>query len=240
MDLSNLNPNYTPISDSEIAFLDSVAKSKNKENIVQKIDVTKLYMAEFSGSKNEDAYCTPYTLLRLLVDLVPNMPDKLLYLDIDMMICGDLNELYSLDASDVEYLAVKEKYGSKLLYLDYINAGMLLFNMKLCKENHLFEKARDFIRNKKLMFADQDAIYMATTKKALINRKYNEQSKFNKKETIVCHFCKRLLLWPWFKVVNIKQWHIDDVHKYYKCHRFDDDLNEYITLKEKYTRSEKI
>jgi hypothetical protein len=106
--------------------------------------------------------------------------------------------------------------------------------MSKIKETKLLEKARELIRTTKMLFADQDAIYRSKTKMGFLPRRYNEQSKFDRKDTLVCHFCKRLLLWPWFKVVNIKQWHIDDVHKYYKAHRFDKDLDEYMRLKEEY------
>ena len=234
MDLSRVDERFKAISDKQIAFLDKVVKTKNNDNIVTKVDVTDLYEKEFGNCKNEDAYCTPYTLLRLLADMIPNMPDKLLYLDIDMMIADDLSDLFNKNVDDVEFLAVKEKYGCWLIWPDYFNAGMLLFNMKKVKENKLLEKARELIRTKKMLFADQDAIYRSKTKMKFLKRRYNEQSKFDRKDTLICHFCKRLLLWPWFKIVNIKQWHIDDVHKYYKCHRFDKDLEEYIALKEQF------
>ena len=67
-------------------------------------------------------------------------------------------------------------------------------NMKKIEETGLLEKARERIRMKKMLFADQDAVYWSTTKKLLLPRIYNEQSKFNKKDTVICHFCKRLLL----------------------------------------------
>ena len=130
MDLTRIKPEYTAISDEQVEFLNEVVKQKNPENEVIKVDVTNLYEKEFGKSKNEDAYCTPYTLLRLLADLVPNIPEKLLYLDIDMMASDDISKLYNIDVSDYEYAAVKEKYGSVFLYPDYINAGMLLMNMK--------------------------------------------------------------------------------------------------------------
>ncbi len=122
MDLTRLKPEFIPMSDRQIEFLNKVVKSKNEENEVIKIDVTDIYEKEFGRCKNENAYCTPYTLLRLLADLIPNMPDKLLYLDIDMMANDDISKLYDIDISKYEYAAVKEKYGSKLMYLDYINA----------------------------------------------------------------------------------------------------------------------
>ena len=239
MDVTRINPEYTSITDEQIDFLNKVVKSKNKNNEVIKVDVTELYEQEFGNGKNENAYCTPYTLLRLLVDLVPNMPDKILYLDIDMMVNGDIEELYNTDISEYEYAAVKEKYGSKIISPDYINAGMLLINMVKVKETKLFEKARRLLKKRKLIFADQDAIFWSTTKKLLLPRIYNEQSKFNKKDTVICHFCKRLLLFPYPRTENYKQWQIKEVHKILKCYSFDEDLDEYIRWKKEYNKINK-
>ena len=234
MDVSRINPDFISMSDEQIDFLNKVIKSKNSENKVTKIDVTEIYEKEFGHGKNENAYCTPYTLLRLFADIVPNMPEKLLYLDIDMMIGDDIVKLYNIDVSDYEYAAVKEKYGSWLIRPDYINAGMLLLNMEKIKETGLLKKARNLIKTKKMLFADQDAIFRATTNKLLLPRIFNEQSKFNKKDTVVCHFCKRLMLLPYPHTENFKQWNVEEVHKVLKCHSFDEDLEEYLKLKEKY------
>lgn len=236
MNLTRIKPEYTSIKDEQIEFLDKVIKTKNPENSVIKIDVTELYEKEFGKCKNENAYCTPYTLLRLLTDKVPNIPDKILYLDIDMMANKDISKLYNTDISEYEYAAVKEKYGSMILYPDYINAGMLLLNMKKIKETKLLEKARNLIRNKKMIFADQDAVYHSTTKKLLLPRKYNEQSKFNRKDTVICHFCKRLMFLPYPHTENYKQWQIEEIHKELKCYSFDEDLEEYTKMKEKYEK----
>ena len=236
MDATNLNKDYTSISEEDCEFLDDVVKKKNSRNAVKRVDVTSLYKKEFSGSKNENAYCTPYTLLRLLADLIPEIPDKILYLDLDMMAGGDVAKLYNTNIEDYEYAAVKEKYGCWIIRPDYINAGMLLLNMKKIKETKLLEKAREKIRNKKMIFADQDAIFWSTTKKKILPRIYNEQSKFNKKDTVICHFAKRMVWVPYPRTENIKQWHIDKVHKIYKCHVFDKDLEEYLEEKEKYLK----
>lgn len=242
MDVSRIKKDYTCITDEQIDFLNEVVKSKNKENKVIKIDVTNLYESEFGNCKNEGAYCTPYTLLRLLADMVPEIPDKILYLDIDMMAADDISKLYNTDITDYEYAAVKEKYGSVFIWPDYINAGMLLLNMKKIKETKLLEKARNLIKTKKMLFADQDAIYRATTKKLLLPRIYNEQSKFNKKDTVICHFCKRLMWMPYPHTENYKQWNVDEIHKELKCYSFDQDLEEYIKLKKEYEikKGEKI
>jgi len=234
MDASRLNREYIPIDNNQIEFLEEIVKRKNSNNSVKKYDVTEIYNREFKGCKNETAYCTPYTLLRLFADLIPDIPDKLLYLDIDIMVAGDINQLYSIDIDNFEYAAVKEKYGCWFIRPDYINAGMLLLNMKKIRETKLLEKARNMIKKYKLLFADQDAIFWSTTRKKILPRIYNEQSKFNKKDTIICHFCKRLMFKPYPHTENYKQWNIEEVHSVLKCYTFDDDLNEYIKLKKEF------
>ena len=184
--------------------------------------------------KNESAYCTPYTLLRLLIDEIPNIPDKILYLDIDMMAAKDIAELYNTNIKEYEYAAVKEKYGSKIIRPDYINAGMLLLNLNKIKETSLLEKARALIKKRKLPFADQDAIFWSTTSKLLLPRKFNEQASFRRQDTVICHFCKRLMYKPYPHTENFKQWQIDGIHKELKCFRFDDDLNECLEWKKEF------
>ena len=238
MELTRLREDFTAITDGQAAFLDRVLKRKAPGSLAEKLDVTDLYERELGGCVNEGAYCTPYTLLRLLADLVPGIPDKLLYLDIDIMIAGDIKQLYDIDVSEYEYAAVKEKYGCWLIRPDYFNAGMLLFNMRRVRETGLLKKARDRIRRKKMLFADQSALFWSTTRKKLLPRKYNEQSRFDRKDTVVCHFCKRLMFLPWPHTENYKQWQVEEIHRYLHCHTFDEDLKEYLALKQEYDETE--
>ena len=238
-DLMRVRDDFKSITDEQIDFLNVVVQKYNKENKVIKLDVTSIYEKEFGYGKNENAYCTPYTLLRLFADMIPQIPDKILYLDIDMMIAGDIAELYNINIDDYEYAAVKEKYGHYFIRYDYINAGMLLLNIKKIKETGLLEKARNKIKTKKYLFADQDAIFWSTKKKKILPKKYNNQRTFNDKNTLVCHFCKRLIFLPYPKITNYKQWNIEEIHKYYKCHAFDDDLKDYIKEKENYEKRKK-
>ena len=233
-DVSRIKQEYVPITEEQASFLDNYVKTKNINNKVIRVDVTELYEKEFMNTPNESAYCTPYTLLRLLADKVDGIPSKILYLDIDMMIADDLNKLYSIDITGYEYAAVKEKYGCWLIRPDYINAGMLLLNMDKIRETNLLEKARTKIKTKKMLFADQDALFWSTTKKKILPRKFNEQSKFNRKDTVVCHFCKRLMFLPYPHTENFKQWQVEEIHKELKCYTFDEELNEYLKLKENF------
>ncbi len=234
MELIRLREDFTAITEAQASFLDRVLRERNPENRVERLDVTELYEREFGGCVNEGAYCTPYTLLRLLADLVPGIPDKLLYLDIDVMIADDIKKLYDIDVTGYEFAAVKEKYGCWLIRPDYFNAGMLLLNMEEIRKTGLLKKARELIRRKKMLFVDQSAIFRSAVRKKLIGRIYNEQSRFDRKGTVVCHFCKRLMFLPYPHTENYKQWQIEEIHKYLHCYTFDRDLEEYLELKRRF------
>lgn len=233
MDVSYLKAEYVPISERATAFLNDVAKSYNSENKVERIDVTDIYKKEFASCPNEQCYCSPYTLLRLFADMVEDMPDKLLYLDVDILFNRDIRLLYDIDVSGYEYAAARDHYGKYILNPNYINAGVLLFNMKKIRETGLLAKARQLIKTKKLVFADQSAVYRSTTKKKMLPQRYNDQ-KFLHRHTVVRHFSKRLFYLPYPHTENIKQWKVSKIHKVFGYYVFDDILYEYIYLSHKF------
>ena len=227
MDVSFIKEEYTPITKKQIDILEKAAKKYNAENEIKCIDVTDIYNKEFAGSPNEQCYCSPYTLIRLFMDMLPEIPDKILYLDADIMFNRDIQLLYNYDVSDYEYAAARDHYGKYLIYPNYINAGVLLFNMKKCRETGLFEKARELIRKRKLTFADQSAIIRSTTRKKMLPQRFNDQ-KFLHKSTVVRHFSKRLFYLPYPHTENIKQWNIERMKKVFRYNQFDDILGEYL------------
>ena len=175
MDVSHLREDYVPVSDSQAEFLDRVVKKYNNDNRVIKIDVTDYYMSHFDGCPNEDAYCSPYTLIRLFADLVPEIPGRILYLDADIMFNRDIHLLYDIDIGGVEYAAARDHYGKYLISPNYVNAGVLLFNMDVVRKTGLLDKARELIKTKKLTFADQSAIIRSTTRNKMLPQKFNDQ-----------------------------------------------------------------
>ncbi|MBO5077093.1 MAG: lipopolysaccharide biosynthesis protein [Clostridia bacterium] len=236
MDVSYLKPNYTPVPESMTAFLERVVREYNPENRVVRVDVTEFYKAEFTGCPNEQTSYSPYAILRLFADAVEGMPDKLLYLDADIMFNRDIHLLYDIDVDGYEYAAARDHYGKYLINFNYINSGVLLLNLKRIRETGLFAKARAMIKTKKILFVDQTAVYKSTTRKKMLPQRFNDQ-KFLHKHTVVRHFSKRLFWLPYPHTDNIKQWHVSRVHKTFRYYVFDDILYEYIYLKKLYERS---
>ena len=232
MDVSDIKEAYVPISDNYIEVLNKVVKEYNEDNVVIKVDVTDLYEKHFRGCPNEGAYCSPYTLIRLFADSLNDDLDKLLYLDADIMFNKDVHKLYDINIDGYEYAAARDHYGKYLISPNYVNAGVILFNMKECMKTGLFKKAQEFIKLKKYLFADQTALRKATTKKKMLPQKYNDQKFLHKNRTVVRHFSKRLFYFPYPHTDNIKQWHIEKVHKVFKYHVFDDVYDKYLKIKE--------
>lgn len=229
MDLTHIDKRFTCITQEEIDFIQKVLQKKNPESKATLLDVTDLYLKVFANNKNENTQYTPYTLLRLLGDYL-DLPEKILYLDIDIMATKDIKELFDTDITDYEYGAVKDYLGKVFIKYNYCNAGVLLLNIKKIKETKLFEKARHLIMTKHMFLADQSAINNSTTKKLILPRKFNEQHD-TRKDTVIRHFCKTWKLFPVPHTRNVKQWDIYGVHKRLKYKQFDADLEDYIYYK---------
>lgn len=233
MSLTRVSEGYTPVTTVQAEFIQSALRKYNPDTRVTLVDVTRLYETHLKENANEGCYCTPYTLLRLLADLV-ELPEKLLYLDADILCNRDISLLYDLDVSGVEYGASRDHYGEFLVQPNYINAGVLLFNMKKCKETGLFERARAILRERKLPFADQSALLRATTKRKMLSGRFNDQ-KFLYKNTVIRHFSKRLFWFPYPHVENIKPWQVERVREKFAYRSFDDIFEEYLALKRRFS-----
>ena len=230
-DVTELNENYKPIQQKDIAFLENYIQKTNKESKVTLLQLGKDFNEWITSSQNKLSQYTPYTFLRLFADKIESIPDKIIYLDTDMMMNGDIKELFDVDISKHELGVVLDRYGRWFLSPKYFNAGMLLMNMKNIRESSLFERVKDLCLNKKMGFPDQTALNKLCKRKLYLPRKFNEQGN-PRKDTVVQHFSKRIV-WIPFHTVNIKQWQIDEVHNKYKIHNYDDIYEEYSKIKSK-------
>ncbi len=235
MELPRVKSEYTAISEKQISYLEQIIREYNESSVIRRVDVTGLYEEEFGRCPNEQTYCSPYTLLRLFADLIPGMPDKLLYLDVDILFQRDITLLYDIDITGYEYAAARDHYGKYLINPNYMNAGVLLLNMPEIRRTGLLQKARELIKTKKLLFADQSAVYRSTTRKKMLPQRFNDQ-KFLHKHTVVRHFSKRLFWLPYPHTANIKQWMVSDIHRIFRYYQFDDILFEYLYYIQKYHR----
>ncbi len=233
MDTENEKKKFKGISNSVINFLDERVKNVNKANFIQKIDITDMFNNN-QPIKNMETRFTPYCMLRLFVDEIPEIEGRILYLDTDVVARKDFRNFYNQDISKYELVGVLDHYGKwffkkNILKFDYINSGVLLLNIDKIRETKLFEKCRELCRNEEMFMPDQSAINKLATSKKIVARKYNEQRKLHK-DTVFQHFTTSFRFFPWFHALTIKPWHIDRVHNELKIKEYDDIFEEYELL----------
>lgn len=222
-------------------FLDRKVKEADPRNSVRLIDVTKLFLKEIPTANLETRF-TPMCMLRLFADLLPELPDRLLYLDNDVICRKLFFEFYHQDMTECELAGVLDYYGSwffrrRFWERDYLNSGVLLLNLKEIRKTGLFQKCRELCVRKKMFMPDQSALNKLANSKKILPRKYNEQRKL-RKDTVFQHFTTSFRFFPYFHSVTVKPWHTEKMHSVLKLYEYDSLLTEYEGLKAEYSRTE--
>lgn len=97
--------NIDGVTDKCIDVLGNKMKLINKENSIEKFDITKIFEKELPA-KNMKTRFTPCCMLRLFADEIPELPDKILYLDNDVICRKDCQEFYNQDMEKYEIARV--------------------------------------------------------------------------------------------------------------------------------------
>ena len=93
--------NIEGVTDDCIEVLNSKMKKINKENWIKKIDITDLFEKEVPA-KNMKTRFTPCCMLRLFADEVEELPDRILYLDNDVICRKDCKDFYNQNMDNYE------------------------------------------------------------------------------------------------------------------------------------------
>lgn len=226
MDLSNMHESYQPLSEAQVKYIEGVLKAVNPESKASRIDATSEYLKEMEHSPNNfDAY-TPYAFLRLFADRIESLPNKILYLDTDVVAFGDVGELFDIDVSDYEFAGALDYYGRWFYNPRYVNSGVMLLNLDNIRKSGLFRNTLKMCATKKIFLADQTALNKLCKRKLIIDRKFNEQKKM-RENTVIRHFSKTIKFFPYFHTQNIKPWQVEKVQNILKIHEFDDVFEDY-------------
>jgi lipopolysaccharide biosynthesis glycosyltransferase len=102
----------------------------------------------------------------LLPAMLPANVRKLIYIDVDTIVVGDLVQLYNIPLTDVPVAAVADpvEWDRPDLGIpdraNYFNSGVLLINIDLWKQQQIAEKAINFLKQypEKATYVDQDAL----------------------------------------------------------------------------------
>ncbi len=232
-DFRKLNPSYVPLEGFEADFLRSVIQKYNPESRLELRDVTELIKGELSQTVNLDNEYTPYCLLRSFLDLLDNIPSRVLYLDCDTIVMRDISDFFHSDLHDNDIGCVLDNVRIIVFHHGYFNAGVMLLDLDKIRHDGLMVKSRELIATKKMKHPDQDAmnkVFRKAKKIEMFSRDYNEQRRVFP-STVIRHFTPQLSMFPFPHFISVKPWNYDQVHTIYHNHEFDSLFKETIQLK---------
>lgn len=234
MDFTHVDPKYRPFTAKQEKIINDTLKTINPSVKFKIIDTRKMYEEYLQGNPNEGNRFSPFAALRLLIPYLDVMKDvdKMIYLDCDIMFYRDVKEFYDVDMENFELGVVRDYLGRFWMSRDYFNSGVMLINLKECRKTKLFDRAIEMVKSHKMTFPDQSALNILAKRLKYLPYKFNEQRSI-KEDTVLKHFNGGIKYFPFFHVYNIKQWHIDKVHKVLKIHEFDDEFALYQEVKNK-------
>lgn len=102
--------------------------------------------------------------------ILPDTIDRILYLDPDIIVKGNLSKLYNMEFGDNFFIATSnvKKFLTRFNQIKnhaskdtvYINTGVMMMNLKLLREKQSIEEVYDYIDKQKAFFClpDQDII----------------------------------------------------------------------------------
>lgn len=162
---------------ARIAVLDQGISLKNRqaiENLADKFDVKierhEIDQSQFAHIPVLNDHISHTTYLRLLIPALFQNEDKALYVDCDMLITGSLKELSGTDLGDNLIAATpnmtpleQESASTGISTDDYINAGLLVFNLAAWRQESITESCLKILndRSREILFEDQTTINLA-------------------------------------------------------------------------------
>ena len=223
---------FLALQESDVEAVRELITEHNAQGSLTLIDITDLFEAQ-PPSANLQTRFTPLCMLRLYADQISTIPDRLLYLDTDIVCHKPFEQFYNQNLDGVELAAVLDYYGRWFfrqryshMLPDYFNSGVLLLNMAEIRRTGLFARCRDMCENKWMFMPDQSALNKCVRSKVIASHRYNDQRRFHS-NTVFQHFTTSFRLFPWFHAVSVKPWQVEEVHSTLHLHEYDDLLEEF-------------
>ena len=182
----NIHVLHRGLSNTSTDMLDTF----NDDNFKLFYDDVKECLDKYAGTLFVRDYYSKATYYRIFIPSIFPQYKKVLYLDCDIAVKGDISELYNTEIGDNYVGAITDEavgnvpefsdYVEKFLGVsqpNYFNAGILVINLEKLREDHFDEKFLDLISKYKFIVAqDQDYLnVLCKDKVTYISKVWNKQ-----------------------------------------------------------------
>lgn len=209
----------TNLKDEYIEKLSVICKNVLPNHSSIEFVSLKIEMEKTEGTFHLRDYYSQETYCRIFIPRIFPNYDKVLYLDCDIIVKGDISKLYNIDignnilgAASEEVMTMYDIFGNyveKALGIsrhDYFSAGILLINTKKYREENIERKFIDLMNN--FVFrVTQDEDYLNVLCKGKVkqvdigwNKTAVETPGFDEKNLNLIHY-----------KINWKPWHYDNI-----------------------------
>ena len=215
LDMSMNGRIYSPIEQTFVDYLNETVSAQYDDRLYTKlIDTTDLFKDE-TPDANLSTRFTPCCMLRLFADKIDEIPDRILYLDTDVICRRDFGDFYYQNMEGVEIAGVLDYYGSwffrkNIFKRDYLNSGVLLMNMCELRKTGLLSSCRHMCTTKQMFMPDQSALNKLSVSKRICERKYNDQRRLHS-DTVFQHFTTHFKFFPYVRTETVKPWQTEEV-----------------------------
>ncbi len=211
--LKNASPDYF----YDIVVLESGISREHKtqmHNFFSQFSNAALRFAQVSGMidcynlKTSNAHISTETYYRFLIQQVMPSYNKVIYLDCDLVVLGDISKLWEIDlkdnlvaaARDADFLGnlnksdgTRMRYAKNVLHLhnpyDYFQAGVLVLNLEQMRALYSFEQWLEYATEPKYLYDDQDILNKHCEGRVLyINNAWNVMNNCGGRIQNVCSF----------------------------------------------------
>lgn len=215
LDMSMNGRIYSPIEQTFVDYLNETVSAQYDDRLYTKlIDTTDLFKDE-TPDANLSTRFTPCCMLRLFADKIDEIPDRILYLDTDVICRRDFGDFYYQNMDGVEIAGVLDYYGSwffrkNIFKRDYLNSGVLLMNMCELRKTGLLSSCRHMCTTKQMFMPDQSALNKLSLSKRICEIKYNDQRRLHS-DTVFQHFTTHFRFFPYVRTETVKPWQTEEV-----------------------------
>lgn len=215
LDMSMNGRIYSPIEQTFVDYLNETVSAQYDDRLYTKlIDTTDLFKDE-TPDANLSTRFTPCCMLRLFADKIDEIPDRILYLDTDVICRRDFGDFYYQNMDGVEIAGVLDYYGSwffrkNIFKRDYLNSGVLLMNMCELRKTGLLSSCRHMCTTKQMFMPDQSALNKLSVSKRICEIKYNDQRRLHS-DTVFQHFTTHFKFFPYVRTETVKPWQTEEV-----------------------------
>ena len=139
-------------------LVDNDAIAKDLPPVFQCINVSKQSVFPNDGPNIMTWYGTMTTLRAGLTRVLPSSVERVLWLDPDTIVSGDISDIWNYNIDHKYFAAVEEVRNHNHTQKPYFNAGVMYMNLKLMQESGIADKIIDDINTTKYEHLEQDAL----------------------------------------------------------------------------------